>query len=175
MQKVLLAAHRGPAGSSQEQPVSKPRPPIPCSCPHPAHLCQAMAGTRSEVRNGSRGTTSSFTPPEAAAGGAQLTRAQPVSTDNHPLPTSTGNTIPPTQKPWKRHAHTITVRISRQLLPMELRNHHTPAAAGKAEHKAHKEKSSDYQFIRQRCSKLASCLQDWMATPRGITKSCGST
>lgn len=107
---VLLAARRSNLSQSQDHlfPLLVRTLPI---------YAKQMAGTRSEVRNGSRGTTSSFTPPEAAAGGAQLTRAQPVSTDNHPLPTSTGNTIPPTQKPWKHHAHTITVRIFQAASP----------------------------------------------------------
>ena len=134
-----------------------------------------MAETHTEARNGSRGITLSFTPSEAAVGGAQLTKAQGVSTDKHSLPTSTGNITFPMQKPLKRHTHTITVRMSRQLLPMELRSRRTPAAVGKAEHNAHKGKRNDYPFIWQRCPELASCLQDWMATPHRITKSCGST
>lgn len=121
-----------------------------------------MAETHTDMRNSSRGITLSFTPSEAVVGGAQLTRAQAVSTDKHLLPTSTGNIILPTQKPQKCHTHTITVRIYRQLLPTELHSYCTPEAIGKAEHNAPKGKQSDDQFIWQKYPKLASCLQDWM-------------
>lgn len=69
-----------------------------------------MAETHTEARNSSRGITLSFTLSKAAVGGAQLTNPQPMSTDKHPLPISTGTITLLTQKPWECHTHTITVR-----------------------------------------------------------------
>lgn len=140
MQKVLLAAHNSPVGCLQDnlsQCQDHRFPFLGCML---SIYTKQMAETHTEARNSRRGITLSLTLSEAAVGGAQLTKAQPVST---------GKTFPPY---FHRYHHTCNIeafgishlhhycRISKQLLPKELHNYHTPEAAEKAKHNTHKGK-----------------------------------
>lgn len=160
--KLLLAAHYSPLGCLQEQCVSKARSSIalPVSCPFTPSIWQRHS--QSTEQQGS--TTLPSTPSAAAAGGTQLTRAQPICTIKHPLPTSTG--------------HTCSAEASaKSYLPPSYGDLQaaSPHPSSSWESRAHspRGKGSDKQFIWQRYPRLASHLQHWMDTPHTTSKSCG--
>lgn len=98
--RLLLAAHNSPPGCLQEQCVSKAMSSIalPVSCPFTPSRWQRPS--RGMEQQGSTALPS--TPSGAAAGGTELTRAQPICTTKHALPASTGHTLA-AQKPQQSH------------------------------------------------------------------------
>lgn len=141
---VLLAACRSNLSQSQDHLF----PFLVCIL---SLYTKQMAETHTEARNGSRGITLSSTPPEAAVEGAQLTRAQPVSADKHPLPCF-----------QRRSLGNVTLAPLLSGSPGSFSPRRYAIITPPAEHRAHKGTWSDYQFIWQRYSRLASvCRTGW--------------
>lgn len=161
--ELLLAAHNSPPGCLQEQRVSKAMSSIalPVSCPFtPSRRQRPSRGTEQQ---GSAALPS--TPSGAAAGGTELTRAQPISTTKHALPASTGHTLA-AQKPQQSHTcppHQGDLQAA------------SPHSSSSWESRAHspRGKGSDKQFIWHRYPRPASHRQHGMDTPHTISKSCG--